>query len=236
MIPCLHPDLPPRFPPVSRALRDPDGLLAAGGQLTPEWILGAYRHGIFPWFSAGDPILWWSPDPRMTLVPTAARISQSLSRTLRRGRYEIRCDTAFADVMAACAAPRAYAAGTWIVDAMQDAYCTLHALGWAHSVETWIDGELAGGLYGVAIGRAFFGESMFHRRTDASKIAFAHLTRLLARENYAILDCQMSTPHLASLGATEMPREQFVAGLAGWTRHAEPQHWAPDFARADWSR
>lgn len=236
MIPCLHPEHPPAFPPVSRALRDPDGLLAAGGLLTPEWILAAYHQGIFPWFSEGDPILWWSPDPRMVLIPGEERITASLRKTLRRGRYEVRCDTAFADVMTACAAPRAYADGTWIVDDMRQAYCALHELGWAHSVETWIDGELVGGLYGMAIGRAFFGESMFHRATDASKIAFAHLARLLARENFAILDCQMSTTHLASLGATEMPRRDFTAGLRDWTRNAHPGRWAADFARTDWSR
>jgi len=236
MIPCLNPEHPPAFPPVSRALRDPDGLLAAGGCLAPEWILSAYSQGIFPWFSEGDPILWWSPDPRMTLTPGEARITASLRKTLRRGHYEIRCDTAFPDVMRACAAPRSHATGTWIVDEMQAAYCRLHELGWAHSVETWIDGELAGGLYGMAIGQAFFGESMFHRRTDASKIAFAHLARLLHRENYAILDCQMSTGHLASLGATEIPRSHFVAGLARWTRDARPGRWNADFADADWSR
>ncbi|MEN3110280.1 leucyl/phenylalanyl-tRNA--protein transferase [Uliginosibacterium paludis] len=236
MIPCLRPDQTPHFPSVHRALRDPDGLLAAGGSLSPDWILTAYRHGIFPWFSAEDPILWWSPDPRMVLVPGEERITASLRKTLRRGHYEIRCDTAFADVMDACAAPRAGASGTWIVEEMRTAYCRLHELGWAHSVETWMDGELVGGLYGMAIGRAFFGESMFHRRTDASKIAFAHLARLLARENYAILDCQMSTGHLASLGAVEVSRSHFVAGLSVWTRHATPGRWRPDFAAADWSR
>ncbi len=236
MIPCLRPDQSPQFPSVHRALRDPEGLLAAGGSLEPEWILTAYRHGIFPWFSAEDPILWWSPDPRMVLVPGEERITASLRKTLRRGHYEIRCDTAFAEVMDACAAPRAGASGTWIVSEMRAAYCRLHELGWAHSIETWMDGELAGGLYGMAIGRAFFGESMFHRRTDASKIAFAHLARLLARENYAILDCQMSTGHLASLGAVEVPRSHFVAGLSVWTRNAAPGRWRPDYAAADWSR
>lgn len=235
MIPCLNPEFPPRFPPVGRALRAPDGLLAAGGSLDPVWILTAYSNGIFPWYSQGDPILWWSPDPRMVLEPGAERITASLRKTLRRGHYEIRCDSDFAGVMDACAAPRAYADGTWIVPEMREAYCRLHALGWAHSVETWIDGELAGGLYGLAIGRAFFGESMFHRRSDASKIAFAHLTKLLWRENYAILDCQMSTGHLASLGATEIPRHDYIARIAEFTREAFPGPWPIDFARADWS-
>ncbi|GAB2883351.1 leucyl/phenylalanyl-tRNA--protein transferase [Uliginosibacterium flavum] len=234
MIPCLPPDHP-AFPPTHKALRDPNGLLAAGGQLAPEWILAAYRQGIFPWFSQGDPILWWSPDPRMVVIPEQARLTGSLRKTLRRGAFEIRCDSAFPAVMAACAAPRSYADGTWIVDEMREAYCALHELGWAHSVETWIDGELVGGLYGVAIGRAFFGESMFHRATDASKIAFAHLVRLLTRENFAILDCQMSTAHLASLGGQEMPRQEFVTGLKEWTQDAVAGKWPADFARANWS-
>lgn len=233
MIPCLSHT--PDFPPAHKALRDPNGLLAAGGQLTPEWILLAYRQGIFPWYSDEDPILWWSPDPRMVVIPEHVALSRSLRKTLRRGAFEVRCDTAFPAVMDACAAPRGEITGTWIVDAMRHAYCALHEQGWAHSIETWIDGELAGGLYGLAIGRAFFGESMFHRRTDASKIAYAHLVRVLAREGFAILDCQMSTPHLASLGAANMPREDFVKGLAAWTHAARPGKWAIDFARTHWS-
>lgn len=234
MIPCLPPDHP-AFPPPHKALRDPNGLLAAGGQLSPEWILAAYRQGIFPWFSQGDPILWWSPDPRMVVIPEQARLTASLRKTLRRGAFEIRCDSAFPAVMAACAAPRSYADGTWIVDEMREAYCALHELGWAHSVETWVNGELVGGLYGVAIGSVFFGESMFHRATDTSKIAFAHLVRLLARENFSILDCQMSTAHLASLGGLEMPRQEFVAGLKKWTQGAVAGKWPTDFAHANWN-
>jgi leucyl/phenylalanyl-tRNA--protein transferase len=234
MIPCLSNT--PLFPPVNRALRDPNGLLAAGGSLAPEWILAAYRQGIFPWFSEGDPILWWSPDPRMVLVPGEERITPSLRKTLRGGRFEVRCDTAFEQVMRACAAPRTYASGTWIVEDIVSAYYALHELGWAHSVETWQDGTLVGGLYGIAIGQAFFGESMFHRVTDASKVAFAHLARMLGRENFAILDCQMSTSHLASLGAREMPRQDYVQGLAGWTQQQTPPgRWSQDFARSDWS-
>ena len=234
MIPCLSNH--PVFPPVTRALRDPNGLLAAGGSLAPEWILTAYQQGIFPWFSEGDPILWWSPDPRMVLVPGTERITASLHKTLRKGVFEVRCDTAFEDVMRACAAPRSYASGTWIVEEMVEAYCTLHRLGWAHSVETWQNEELVGGLYGIAIGQAFFGESMFHRATDASKVAFAHLARMLGREKFAILDCQMSTAHLASLGAREMPRSEYVQKLAGWTQQQTPPgRWPQDFARTDWS-
>ncbi len=226
----------PHFPPPHRALRDPNGLLAAGGSLAPEWLLAAYPQGIFPWFNHDEPILWWSPDPRMVVVPGEQRISRSLLRTLRTGRFELRCDTCFADVVAACAAPRAPGVGTWIVPSIQQAYLRLHELGWAHSIEAWEDGELVGGLYGVAIGRVFFGESMFHRRSDASKVAFAHLARTLEREKFAVIDCEMTTAHLASLGGREIPRADFVAGLATWTREGvAPGKWATDFAAIDWS-
>ena len=212
MIAWLSDDQP--FPPVSRALAEPNGLLAAGGDLAPERLIDAYRHGIFPWYSEGDPILWWSPDPRMVLVPDELRVSRSLARTLRNRAHEVRFDTCFRDVIAACAAPREGASGTWIVPEMIEAYCTLHELGHAHSVETWIDGELAGGLYGVALGRVFFGESMFTRRPDASKIALAHLVALLKRRHCGLIDCQMPTRHLSSLGAHEMPRAEFMHRLA----------------------
>lgn len=211
MIPWLTGSL--AFPPVERALRSPDGLLAAGGDLSVPRLLEAYRHGIFPWFSEGEPILWWSPDPRMVMFPSEFRISRSLGKTLRKGAYEVRCDTAFEQVMRACAAPRDDHAGTWIHEDMIQAYCALHELGFAHSVETWMDGELAGGLYGMAIGRMFYGESMFSRRTDASKIALAHLARQLELRRFGMIDCQMKTPHLASLGAREIPRAEFVARL-----------------------
>ena len=211
MIPLLHPDT--TFPPVELALREPNGLLAAGGDLSPARLLDAYRHGIFPWFSAGDPILWWSPDPRMVLIPGELRVSHSLRKTLRRGKYEVRTDTAFEQVMRACAAPRDEEGGTWIQEGMIAAYVRLHRLGVAHSVETWLEGELAGGLYGVGIGRMFYGESMFSRRTDASKIALAHLCAQLERWNFGMIDCQMNTSHLASLGAREIPRIQFLEHL-----------------------
>ncbi|MBL8490702.1 MAG: leucyl/phenylalanyl-tRNA--protein transferase, partial [Rhodocyclaceae bacterium] len=162
------------FPPLDEALAEPNGLLAAGGDLAPARLLAAYRRGIFPWYSAGDPILWWSPDPRMVLVPGELRISRSFARTLRNQSYEVRLDTAFGECVAACATmPRDGQHGTWITSEMQIAYGRLHELGHAHSVETWVDGNLAGGLYGIAIGRAFYGESMFSRRRDASKIALA---------------------------------------------------------------
>lgn len=201
------------FPPVALALEQPNGLLAVGGDLSPERLLDAYRHGIFPWFNADDPILWWSPNPRMVLFPNEFKISHSLRKTLRSGNYEVRTDTAFEQVMRACAAPREGQAGTWILEEMIAAYCALHRRGYAHSVETWMNGELVGGLYGMAIGSMFYGESMFSRRTDASKIAIAHLARQLERDGFGMIDCQMNTPHLASLGAREIPRDEFIRRL-----------------------
>jgi leucyl/phenylalanyl-tRNA--protein transferase len=210
MIPLLH-NL--SFPPVERALRSPNGLLAAGGDLTTARLLEAYRHGIFPWFSEGEPILWWSPDPRMVLFPEEFKVSNSLRKTLRNGRHEVRFDSAFEQVMRACAAPREGANGTWILEDMIAAYCELHRMGYAHSVETWMDGELVGGLYGMALGRMFYGESMFSCKTDASKIALAHLAAQLKRWNFGMIDCQMNTPHLTSLGAREISRKEFIARL-----------------------
>lgn len=212
MIPWIDANEP--FPPVHSALTDPDGLLAAGGELTVERLIDAYRHGIFPWYSDGQPVLWWSPDPRMVLEPAAFTVSHSLRKRLKRRDYEVRVDTAFVTVMRECAAPRAAESGTWITDEMAAAYAELHRAGHAHSVETWIDGRLAGGLYGVAIGRAFFGESMFTRATDASKIALAHLARQLVRWEFGLIDCQMATPHLASLGAHEVSRKDFICALS----------------------
>jgi leucyl/phenylalanyl-tRNA--protein transferase len=207
MIPWLARGTP--FPPVQSALRNPNGLLAAGGELSSERLLEAYRRGIFPWFGEGDPILWWSPDPRMVLFPEELRISRSLAKTLRNRRYETRFDSAFDEVIAGCAAPRGREAGTWITEEMIAAYRDLHALGWAHSAETWIDGALAGGLYGVAVGQVFFGESMFSRSTDASKIALVALVAHLKSTGFRLIDCQMRTRHLESLGAREIPRRRF---------------------------
>ncbi|MDD5471030.1 MAG: leucyl/phenylalanyl-tRNA--protein transferase [Sideroxydans sp.] len=211
MILLMQKDTP--FPPVTQALRHPNGLLAAGGDLSPSRLLDAYQHGIFPWFGAGDPILWWSPDPRMVLIPAEFRLSHSLRKTLRRGAYQLHTDSAFEQVMRACAAPRDGQDGTWIQEEMVQAYCELHRQGYAHSVETWMDDELVGGLYGIAIGRMFYGESMFSRRTDASKIALAHLCAQLQRWDFGMIDCQMNTPHLASLGAREIPRKEFLSRL-----------------------
>ena len=212
MIPWLDASDP--FPPPSRALREPNGLLAAGADLATPRLLDAYRRGIFPWYSEGEPILWWSPDPRMILVPGQLVVSRSLRKRLRRREYEVRTDTAFAGVMRACAEPREDQGGTWISPEMIRAYVALHHAGYAHSVECWLDGALVGGLYGVSIGRVFFGESMFTRRTDASKVALAHLAGQLARWSFGIIDCQMSTPHLESLGAHEIPRTLFMRALA----------------------
>ena len=211
MITLLHAVTP--FPPVEQALSQPNGLLAAGADLSPERLLEAYRRGIFPWFSPGDPILWWSPDPRMVLFPDEFKISKSLRKTLIKGQYEIRCDSAFEQVMRACSMPREGQNGTWIQEDMIAAYVRLHHMGFAHSIETWMDGELAGGLYGVSIGRMFYGESMFSLKTDASKIALACLTSQLKRWNFGMIDCQMNTPHLASLGAREIPRKEFLMRL-----------------------
>ena len=227
MIPWLDADTP--FPPVSGALAEPNGLLAAGGDLSVARLLAAYRQGIFPWYSAGQPVLWWSPDPRMVLEPAAFRISRSLGKRLRRKDYEVRVDTCFPQVMAGCAAPRRGQDGTWITPAMSAAYQSLHRRGYAHSVETWIDGELAGGLYGVALGRMFYGESMFSRATDASKIALAHLARQLERWKFGLIDCQMHTEHLAALGARSMPRAQFMRKLGELVNYpASPEHWRVD--------
>ena len=208
MIPWLRGDEP--FPPVSKALRSPNGLLAAGGDLSPRRLVEAYRHGIFPWYSQGDPILWWSPDPRMVLFPAELRISRSLRKTLARDVYETRMDTAFRRVIEACAQPRDGHGGTWIVAEMIEAYVRLHDLGFAHSVESWREGELVGGLYGVALGKVFFGESMFTRATDASKVALVRLVERLAAARYRVIDCQQATRHLASLGAREIPRTAFA--------------------------
>src|SRR5436190_10431298 len=211
MIPFLGPADP--FPPVERALDQPDGLLAAGGSLATRRLVDAYRRGIFPWFNEGDPILWWSPDPRAVLRPAEVHVSHSLRKRLRQEAFAVTIDRAFAGVLDGCAAPRAGEAGTWLSVAMRRAYSSLHASGLAHSIEVWMDGELAGGLYGVAIGRMFFGESMFARRTDASKIAMVRMAIQLDRWGFPLIDCQLETEHLASLGAETMPRRRFVAEI-----------------------
>ncbi len=210
MIALLDPHDRQSFPDSSHALRDPNGLLAIGGDLTPVRLQNAYRRGIFPWFSVGDPILWWSPDPRTVLFPKQLRISRSLAKRLRQQPFTVTLDRAFPRVIQGCAAPRDLHGGTWLVPGMINAYETLHARGLAHSVEVWRDRQLVGGLYGVAIGRAFFGESMFSRVTDASKVALVHLCRQLADWEFGLIDCQMRTEHLIRMGAVELPRGDFL--------------------------
>jgi leucyl/phenylalanyl-tRNA--protein transferase len=217
------------FPPVERAMRDPNGLLAAGADLSPTRLLDAYAHGIFPWFGDDDPVLWWSPDPRMVLWLAEMHVSRSLRRTIRSRTFTVTADRAFADVMAGCAGPRNGPGGTWITPEMRQAYERLSVLGYAHSVETWSDGALVGGLYGVALGRVFFGESMFTRQPDASKVALVHLVRQLERWGFAAIDCQMSTEHLASLGAREVPRSDFLAHVRQFAgRPQVPSPWVLD--------
>lgn len=211
MIHWLRPAEP--FPPVETALAEPNGLLAAGDELSAERVLEAYQQGIFPWFNADQPVLWWSPDPRMVLLPAELRVARSLAKVLRNRVYEVRADSAFRTVMQACAEPRNHQNGTWISPAMIETYHALHRRGIAHSIETWIDGELAGGLYGVAIGRMFYGESMFTRVTDASKIALVHLVRQLERWGFGMIDCQMHTAHLGRMGGREIPRAAFMRKL-----------------------
>ncbi len=198
------------FPSLIKALTDPDGLLAAGGCLSEKRLLKAYRSGIFPWYSPGDPILWWSPNPRLVLFPEHIKISRSLRKTLRKNSFEVTFDQAFKQVIVACAQPRSYSEGTWISKDMQQAYCRLHQSGYAHSAEAWQEGELVGGLYGIALGRVFFGESMFHTRTDASKVVFASLVEQLKVWGYQVIDCQVHSEHLASLGAINCERSEFI--------------------------
>jgi len=203
------------FPSLESALSDPNGLLAVGGDLSPARILAAYRRGIFPWFGDGQPILWWSPNPRMVLDVDGFKVSRSLRKRLAHHEFELSMDTAFRAVVDACArVPRAGQHGTWITEEMIDAYCELHALGYTHSIEAWRDGDLVGGLYGLALGRVFFGESMFSRATDASKCALAALVAHLRRLEVPLIDCQQETAHLRSLGARPIPRSAFAGRLA----------------------
>jgi leucyl/phenylalanyl-tRNA--protein transferase len=236
MIPWLDVDTP--FPSISTALTDADGapgLLAAGADLSPQRLLEAYKHGIFPWFSEGQPILWWSTDPRMVLLTERFTISHSLKKTLKKihestlinGNWNIRFDTAFVEVVRACAAPRKNGAGTWISEDIIYGYSMLHRQGYAHSSELWLDGELVGGAYGVCIGRMFYGESMFAKVTDASKIALAYLVHFLKTHGVAMIDCQQETSHLASLGATPIPRDEFIAHLQQAIAQPRIDTWQP---------
>ncbi|WP_095598512.1 leucyl/phenylalanyl-tRNA--protein transferase [Pseudomonas sp. PIC25] len=201
------------FPPLERALREPNGLLAAGGDLSAERLIQAYRHGCFPWYQDGQPILWWSPDPRTVLFPDEFHLSRSLAKCMRQGRYRVTFDWDFAAVTRACAAPRDYADGTWITEAMQNAYLALHQRGIAHSVEVWQGDQLVGGLYGLAMGQLFFGESMFSRADNASKVGFATLVAHLKHWRFVLIDCQMPTQHLQSFGARPISRTEFACYL-----------------------
>lgn len=215
-------DAPETFPPVDDALREPDGLLAAGGDLSTARILAAYRQAIFPWYDNGQPLLWWSPDPRCVFRPGDLHVSRRLRRDLLRSRCELRINSAFAEVIEACAGPRRHGQGTWITNDMRAAYVRLHAEGWAHSVEVWEEDELVGGLYGLAIGRVLFGESMFSRQSNASKMALLLVDRLLSSGVLGILDCQVQSSHLLSLGAITIPRAEFVERINALCDPPEP--------------
>lgn len=227
----IFPNDPPNaFPEVDRALTNPEGLLAVGGDLRSERLLEAYRRGIFPWYEAGQPILWWSPGPRTVLIPDRIHITRSLRKTLRNRPWSIRFDNRFRDTITGCAAPRRSGSGTWITPAMLEAYCRLHDQGYAHSVEVYDEaGSLVGGLYGIALGRVFFGESMFSRRSDASKVAMVHLARHLHHWGFMLIDCQLASEHIMSLGAELMPRTEFVTALRRWVENATAEFvWEPD--------
>jgi leucyl/phenylalanyl-tRNA--protein transferase len=206
------------FPPLKNALRDPNGLLAVGGCLSSERLINAYRQGIFPWFSKGDPILWWSPNPRLVLFPDKLKISKRLAKTIRQNKFDVTTNQAFELVISQCGQLRAEYEGTWICDEMKIAYAELHEDGFVHSFEAWQDGELVGGLYGVALGKVFFGESMFHTVSDASKVAFAYCVNYLKTRDFQLIDCQVHSEHLVSLGAEEISCETFSNLLKKYAR------------------
>lgn len=215
------------FPPLEKAMHEPNGLLAAGGDLSPERLLAAYRHGCFPWYQDGQPVLWWSPNPRTVLYPEELHVSRSLRKKLRQGTFNVTFDRAFRDVIEGCAGPRSYTDGTWITTPMQNAYVKLHQLGIAHSVEVWQDEQLVGGLYGLAMGRLFFGESMFSHTTDASKAGFVTLVERLRDWGFKMIDCQMPTQHLASFGARAIARQAFAETLAKYLDEPSSARWEP---------
>ena len=228
-----------RFPPLNCALQSPNGLLAAGADLSSSRLIEAYESGIFPWYEDGQPLLWWSPDPRAILRPQSIKISKSLKKRLRRHQFDIFIDRDFSAVVTACAAPRSYASGTWITPEMLDSYCHLHELGFAHSFEVYDSDKLVGGLYGVSVGNLFCGESMFHIATDASKVAFAHLAQFMADNGATMIDCQLENDHLVSLGCELIPREEYVKALKlarlssgpDWTQRQLVYDWNHDILK-----
>ncbi len=229
MIPILAPDPESAFPPAEQALDNPQGLLAAGGDLCPARLLNAYRHGIFPWYSDDQPILWWSPAPRCVLYPEDVHLSRRLRRRYNQGQFSLTTDQAFTEVIEGCAKPRQDQYGTWITADMCAAYIRLHELGVAHSVEVWVNNQLCGGIYGLALGQVFFGESMFSQLEGASKIALIALCHQLQRWGFVLLDCQISNPHLLSMGAKEISRDEFHQHLQ---TARKPDHWGRDFYSA----
>ena len=227
MIPWLRSNM--SFPPITAALTEPNGFLAAGGELSADRLLDAYSQGIFPWYAQGQPVLWWSPDPRMVLLVAEFRVARSLRKVVRQQKFDIRVDTVFRDVVGACAAtPRIGQMGTWITPAVVEAYYELHLRGHAHSIEAFREGTLVGGLYGVSIGRMFFGESMFAHETDASKVALVHLVAVLKRAGSPMVDCQQETAHLSSFGARPISRREFAERLLPLVNSIAPAGaWAP---------
>ena len=213
------------FPAVDQALRDPDGLLAIGGDLTIERLLNAYQRGIFPWFNEGQPILWWSPDPRCVVEPTEIKISRSLAKRIRKNEYRITYNTAFVDVLEGCAGERKGIDDTWITNDIKFAYIKLFEQGFAHSVECWLDNKLVGGLYGLALGKVFFGESMFSHATDASKVTLVHLAQQLSQKNFRLIDCQVHSKHLQSMGAKPIHREMFIQILENYCNTDKTDDW-----------
>ena len=230
-IPWLEPQ--DAFPPVECALDNPNGLLAAGADLSPSRLYTAYSSGIFPWYEEGQPLLWWSPEPRAILRPTHIKLSKSLRKRLKRGQYQVYLNRDFPAVIRACSEPRSYADGTWITSEMQAAYIALHQQGLAHSVETYLEDQLVGGLYGVAVGNLFCGESMFHRATDASKVAFAHLCWLMHENGSPLIDCQLENDHLVSLGCEMIPRASYLTELSA-AKAARPVDWRARELVYDW--
>ena len=220
------------FPPVESALEEPNGLLAAGGDLSVERLTKAYQNGIFPWYEEGQPILWWSPNPRSVIFPEQLRVSRSLRKTLRKNRFQVTLDQDFEQVIRACSGPRIDSQGTWITPEMINAYVELHRQGLAHSVETWLDGKLVGGLYGISLGRVFFGESMFSWESDASKVAFAHLCRQLHDWQFGLIDCQVPNEHIKSLGSVEIPLTEFKKLLTLNIPQTGPSDWR--LTRSSW--